>query len=97
MAANAVDVACRVELSGVVRMDSCGVIDEARMIRSDGGRTIRGGDGFADGDNSDRASITRARDHCVAVVVERRIGEVGVAIDKAHTNKHRRDCAAVSS
>ncbi len=81
-------VARRVELGGVVRVNAGGELDEPADARRQSSRarcaaaidspmqTI-----------ADRAGGAGALDHLVAVGVERRIGEVGVAVDEASSCK----------
>jgi hypothetical protein len=84
-----------IEVRGVVRMDSGGVMHEPGVCGSNGSRAIRSGDGFADRDDRDRARDAGAPDGFLTISVERWIGEMRVAIDEAHTSEHRREDAAV--
>src|SRR5215207_5237400 len=93
--ANCLDVPARVELCSVVRVNAGSVIHESWLRRGDGRRAICRGEGFPDRHDRDRTSITRARDGCIAINVERGIGEMRVTIDEAHTSEHRRESAAV--
>ena len=55
------------------------------------GGALGGGDRFADADDSARAGEPRALDRRVAIVVERGVGEVGVAVDeRRHAKTNRR-------
>lgn len=57
--------------------------DEARIRLRDPGRLSRLLDGGADADDSRRARIAGASDYRVAVAVEGRVREVGVAVEEA--------------
>jgi hypothetical protein len=76
------NVASRIESSGVVRVDSRRGEDEAGVIRGDSrgnrGRIER----LSDADNRRRARLAGAGDYRVAVAGERRVCEVGVAVDE---------------
>ena len=76
------DVPSGVETSGVVRMDSGGREYEIRIVA----RALRcyrcGGKRLPNADYRDRARIAGARDYRVAVAGERRVREVGVAVDE---------------
>ena len=51
----------------------------------------------ADADDGDRTGGRRPLDHAVAVLVERRIGEMGVTIDESHRHGRRADDATTGS
>ncbi len=76
------DIARRVECGRVVGMDSGSSKHEPRVVR----RILRGdrrrGERFPDADDRQRARIAGARDYRVAVAGERRVREVGVAVDE---------------
>jgi hypothetical protein len=76
------DVASRIERSGVVRVDSCRGEHEPGVIRGNSrgnrGRIER----LSDADNPRRARLAGAGDYRVAVAGERRVCEVGVAVDE---------------
>src|SRR5690606_35354343 len=71
------------EVHPVVRMDADGPVHEIRKGGRNATRPFRRLDGFADTDERLRAGLTRTGDHALAVGVERRIGEVQVAVDEA--------------
>jgi hypothetical protein len=76
------NVTRRVELSGIVGMDSGRRENEAGIGLSDrrrGGCRCRR---FADADDRLRARSSGAGDYLVAVAVEGRVREVGVAVDE---------------
>jgi len=72
-----------IERRRVVRVYAGRENDEARMRCRDPGRRSRLLDGFADADDSYRARIAGAIDYRAAVAGERRVGEVGVAVEEA--------------
>ncbi len=76
------DIARRVECGRVVGMDSGSSKHEPRVVR----RILRGdrrrGERFPDTDDRPRARIAGARYYRVAVAGERRVREVGVAVDE---------------
>jgi len=63
-------------------MDSGGSKHEPRIVRRILGRDRRRGERFPDADNRLRARIAGAGDYRVAVAGERRVREVGVAVDE---------------
>ena len=76
------DVARGIEARGVVRMDTGGREYEARIFRGAlGGNGCRL-EGFTDANDRLRARVAGARDYLVAVAGERRVREVGVAVDE---------------
>jgi hypothetical protein len=76
------DVALRIKRRGIVRMDAHRPEHESRtggrVLRSDGGRFER----LADANDGCRARRAGAGDYRVAVAGERRVREVGVAVDE---------------
>jgi hypothetical protein len=76
------DVALRVEGRSVVRVDSGGWENESSVFRGVLRRDRSRGDGLTDADDGDRARIAGAGDYRVAVAGERRVREVGVAVDE---------------
>ncbi len=84
------NVARRVEVGRVVRMDARGRKDESPVPRGIPGRRCRGREGFADADDRSRARLAGARDYRVAVAGERRVREVGVAVDEDRRASVRR-------
>ena len=74
------DVVARIERRGVVRVDSGGERDEARMRCRDPGRVTCLLDGCTDADDSFSARVAGARDYRVPVAAEGLIREVGVAV-----------------
>jgi hypothetical protein len=76
------NVARCLERGGVVGMDSGRRKDEARVFRRAPGGDRRRGERFPDADDRQRARIAGARDYRVAVAGERRVREVGVAVDE---------------
>ena len=77
-----VEVASRIERGGVVRMYARGREDESRVRRRERGGSLAGIDRFADADHCPAPGIAQSRHHRIAVVVERRISEVRVAVDE---------------
>jgi hypothetical protein len=76
-------IALTIEAGGIVRMNTGGGENESRVFSGD----IAGGFGrrqrFTNADNTKRARFAGARDYVVAVAGERRVREVGVAVDEA--------------
>lgn len=71
-----------IEGGSVVRMDSRSREDKARILRRVFRRERRRLQRFSDADDSRRARVAGARDYRVAVAGERRVGEVGMAVDE---------------
>ena len=71
-----------VEASGIVGMDAGGKKDEAGILLRAAGGDRGGSQRFADADNADSARRAGAGDYLVAVAGERRVREVGVAVDE---------------
>ncbi len=71
-----------VESGGVVGMDAGGGEDEAGILGGDRAGDLRGRQRLTDADDGSRARIAGAGDYVVAVAVERRVREVGVAVDE---------------
>lgn len=63
-------------------MDSGGGEDEARIVGSEAGRYCRCRQRLANAHHRVRARVAGAEDYLVAVAVERRVREVGVAVDE---------------
>ena len=80
--AQAGQVPLRVERSRVVRMDSGGRENQARVVRGNLRRDRSGAKRFTNADDCPRARRTGARDYRVAVAGERCVREVGVAVDE---------------
>jgi hypothetical protein len=76
------NIAGRVECGCVMGMDSGGGKHEPRVVRRVLGSNRRSGERFPDADDRPRARIAGARDYRVAVAGERRVREVGVAVDE---------------
>jgi hypothetical protein len=76
------DIALLVECCRVVRVDSRRREDKARMLDGDFSRERRYLKRLSDADNSRRARIAGACDYRVAVAGERRVCEVGMAVDE---------------
>ena len=76
------DVASGIETSGVVRMDSGGREHEAGIFRGEAGSGFSRAQRLADTNDRPRARCPGARDYGVAVAGERRVREVGVAVDE---------------
>lgn len=76
------DVALSVKVSRVVRMDACGRENEPHVFRGALGRDRGRSDRLTDADDRDRARVAGAGDYRVAVAGERRVREVGVAVDE---------------
>ena len=75
-------IARRVECGCVVGMDSGSSKHEPRVVRRIPGSDRRRGERFPDADDRPRARIAGAGDYRVAVAGERRVREVGVAVDE---------------
>jgi hypothetical protein len=71
-----------VESGGVVGMDTCRGEDEAGICDCDRAGDLSRGQRFTDADDRSRARIAGAGYYVVAVTVERRVREVGVAVDE---------------
>src|SRR5262249_33190809 len=80
-------VARLVEICGVVRMYTGSEPHEAGMRRRQRRRPLSRGDRFADTDDTDRARGASVLDDGLAIFVERRIGEMGVAVEKGGHEK----------
>ena len=76
------DIAPDVECGSIVWMHAGGRKDEPLVVPRQLGRPRRRGNRFPDADNGPGASVARAVDDRVAIRVERRVGEVGVAVDE---------------
>ena len=76
------DVVSGVEPGCIVRMDSRGGENEAGIVGTQPRRRLRGGERLTDTDDRLRARRAGARDYGVAVAGERRVREVGVAVDE---------------
>ena len=76
------NVPCRVERRGVVGMNTSSRKDEPRILNRDLGGNCRRRERFPDAHDCLRARIAGARDYRVAVAGERRVREVGVAVDE---------------
>lgn len=76
------DIALKIETRGVVGMDSGRRKNEAGILARVFSRERRGLQGLPDADDGRRARIAGAGDYRVAVAGERRIREVGVAVDE---------------
>ncbi len=71
-----------VEQGCVVRMDARRPVNKAGVALGESLRGIGGGMRFADADDAARARVAGAGDYFVAVAVERRVGEVRVAVEE---------------
>jgi hypothetical protein len=78
----ALEIARWLERRGVVRMYAGRREYEARVIVGDGCSGGRGLKRLANADNRDRARVAGAGNYLVAVAGERRVREVGVAVDE---------------
>ena len=67
---------------GVVRMDTRGRENESGIRGGDVARDLRGRERFTNANDGSGARVAGARDYVVAVTVERRVREVGVAVDE---------------
>ena len=67
---------------GVVGVDAGGEEQEARVPPGEAGRALGGGQRLADTNDGARAGEARALDDGIPVRVERRVREVGVAVDE---------------
>jgi hypothetical protein len=76
------DIALLVESGRIMGMDARGSEDEAGVFGSGRSRESRHVERLSDADDSRRARIAGAGDYRVAVAVERRVREVGVAVDE---------------
>ena len=77
------NVALRVEAGRVVGMYSGSRKDKAGILARVFSRESRRLERLSDADDSRRARVAGARDYRVAVAGERRVGEVGMAVDEA--------------
>jgi hypothetical protein len=82
MSAQERNIARRVELRGVMRVDSCRGEDVSRIVGGEARGDSRRSQRLADADYTLRARSPGARDYRVAVAGERRVREVGVAVDE---------------
>lgn len=71
-----------IERGRIMRVDSRGVEHEALVVGGEPGRDLRGLERLTNADDRERARGTGARDYGVAVAGERRVREVGVAVDE---------------
>ena len=76
------DIARRVEGGCIVRMDSGSSKHETRVVCRILRSARRRSERFPDADDRPRARLAGARDYRVAVAGERRVREVGVAVDE---------------
>jgi len=76
------DIALWVECRRVVRMDSGSRENKPRIFSRETSRERGCVERLSDADNSRRARIAGAGDYRVAVAGERRVREVGVAVDE---------------
>jgi hypothetical protein len=76
------NVALFVERGGVMRMDASGREYNARILRRVFSRERRCLQRLSDADDTRRARVAGASDYRVAVAGERRVGEVGMAVDE---------------
>jgi hypothetical protein len=83
-------VAQRIEARGVMRMHAGGEEHPSRIRRTDRSRPRRGVERFSDADDRADARQPGALDHRRAVVVERRVGEMRVAVDEEGRGKRER-------
>ncbi len=85
---NVVRIPTSVERGRVMRMNAGGKKDESRVARRDTGGAVRGVDRLADADDGTRTGLAGALNRGVSIVVERRIGEMRVAVDEGgHLNR----------
>ena len=75
-------IACCVEACGVVRVNSSSGEYEAGILDRDLAGDLSGRQRFTNADDASRARIAGAGDYVVAVAGERRVREVGVAVDE---------------
>jgi hypothetical protein len=76
------NIAPFVEGGSIVRMDSRSREDKAGVLGRVRGRERRRLQRLSDADDGRRARVAGARDYRVAVAGERRVGEVGMAVDE---------------
>jgi hypothetical protein len=76
------DVPARIETRGVVRMDAGRSENESRVLGRARSGDRRGIDRFTDADDRQSARLAGAGDYLAAVAGERRVREVGVAVDE---------------
>ena len=76
------EIAGRVEARGVVGMDAHCAHDEAWMLGGERRGNFCRAQRLTDADNGKRARGAGARDYGVAIAGERRVREVGVAVDE---------------
>jgi hypothetical protein len=75
-------VSSRIECRGVVRVDARRCEDKTRILRSIGRGVSASCKRFPDADYGRRARVAGAGNYLVAVAGERRVREVGVAVDE---------------
>ena len=79
---------CAIETRSIVRMNACGMKNEAGVLAGERGCVARSGQHIvctaarSDADYRAGASAARPLDYLVAVAGERRVGEVRVAVDE---------------
>jgi hypothetical protein len=76
------DVAGCVEAGRVVWMDSSGSENESAILRGELRGNVRCRQRLTDAEDRNRARLAGAGDYLVAVAGERRVREVGVAVDE---------------
>jgi len=76
------NIARAIERGRVVRVDSRRCKDESMVVGGKPGRDFRGLERLTNADDRARARGSGARDYGVAVAGERRVREVGVAVDE---------------
>ena len=75
-------IACCNEVGRIMWMDPCGRENEIRIVGSYFARDLGRRERFSNADDSSRARFASAGDYLVAVTGERRVREVGVAVDE---------------
>jgi hypothetical protein len=88
-------VTLSVDSCRVVRMQSGGKGNEARVRRGDQSRPRRSRERLTDADDAAGAGDSRPLDHRLTIDIEGAIGEVSVTVDELHQEKKRTASAAV--
>ena len=90
LGANGGDVTSSIEPGRIVGMYAGGEIAEPGVASGELTGATRRIERFPDADERHRAGRARALDDVLPIVVERRIGEMDVAVDVAHESTNRR-------
>ena len=90
LGANTDQITIRVEVGGIVWMNAGGEVAEAGIALGETAGTARRLQRLTDADKGNRARLARTFDNVGTIGVERRIGEVDVAVDECHESTNRR-------